>query len=240
MQIHTDRLVKRYKGRTVVDGISLDVSQGQVVGLLGQNGAGKTTTFYMVVGLVRPQSGYVWLDDRDITRQPMYQRARDGIGYLPQEPSIFRKISVEENLLLPLQCSRLTAREQRERVEGLIEEFNLGRVRKQKGFSLSGGERRRVEIARVMALRPAFLLLDEPFTGVDPIEVASIRQTVAHLKSRNIGILITDHNVQATLLSTDRTYIMKRGQIMTHGTPQEIAADPVARQEYLGEDFRLQ
>jgi lipopolysaccharide export system ATP-binding protein len=240
MQIHTDRLVKRYRGRTVVDGISLDVAQGQVVGLLGQNGAGKTTTFYMVVGLVRPASGYVWLDDRDITRCPMYQRARDGIGYLPQEPSIFRKLSVEENLLLPLEQSRLSSREQRARVESLLEEFNLGRVRKQKGFSLSGGERRRVEIARVMALRPAFLLLDEPFTGVDPIEVSSIRQTVAHLKSRNIGILITDHNVQATLLTTDLTYIVKSGRIMTHGTPREIAADPIARQEYLGEDFRLQ
>lgn len=240
MQVHTDRLVKRYKGRTVVDGISLDVSQGQVVGLLGQNGAGKTTTFYMVVGLVRPESGYVWLDARDITRKPMYQRARDGIGYLPQEASIFRKLSVEENLLLPLQHSRMTPRDQRARMEGLLEEFNLGRVRKQKGFSLSGGERRRVEIARVMALRPAFLLLDEPFTGVDPIEVASIRQTVAHLKSRNIGILITDHNVQATLLTTDRAYIVKRGRILTQGTPHEVASDPVARQEYLGEDFRLQ
>ncbi len=240
MQIHTDCLVKRYGGRTVVDGISLDVGQGETVGLLGHNGAGKTTTFYMVVGLVRPESGYVWLAERVLTRVPMCRRALAGIAYLPQEASIFRKLSVEDNLRLGLQLSGLSSREQRSRVEGLLEEFHLLHVRKQAGYSLSGGERRRVEIARSMSLRPAFVLLDEPFTGVDPLEVESIQQTVAHLKARGIGILITDHNVVATLRTTDRAYIVKNGRIMTAGTPEQIAADPVARREYLGESFRLQ
>jgi lipopolysaccharide export system ATP-binding protein len=239
MHIRTDRLVKSYKKRRVVDGISLDVGQGETVGLLGHNGAGKTTTFYMVVGLVRPESGYVWLDDRDVTRVPMYERARAGIGYLPQEPSVFRKLTVEENLRLVLEMNGIRGREQQQRVDRLVEEFNLGHVRHQTGISLSGGERRRVEIARCMALRPAFLLLDEPFTGVDPIEVNAIQTTVADLKSRNIGILITDHNVTATLAATDRAYIVKNGTILTHGTPEQVTADPIARREYLGENFRL-
>jgi lipopolysaccharide export system ATP-binding protein len=239
MQIRTDCLVKSYGGRRVVDGISLDVSQGEIVGLLGHNGAGKTTTFYMVVGLVRPESGYVWLDDRDVTPVPMYRRARSGLGYLPQEASVFRKLTVEENLRLVLQMAGLSQREQEVRVERLIHEFNLGQVRQQPGISLSGGERRRVEIARSMALRPAFILLDEPFTGVDPIEVNAIQTMVFDLKARNIGILITDHNVTATLAATDRAYIVKHGQIMTQGTPEQITNDPVARREYLGESFRL-
>lgn len=239
-QIHTDELVKSYRGRPVVNGVSLDVSQGETVGLLGRNGAGKTTTFYMVVGLIRPDSGHVLMSDRDITRMPMFMRARAGIGYLPQEASVFRKLSVEDNLRLVLQHAGMRSRERRARVEELLDEFHLQQVRRQKGYSLSGGERRRVEIARVMALRPAFLLLDEPFTGIDPIEVDAIRDTVADLKKRNIGILITDHNVEKTLATTDRAYIMRDGRIMTAGTPEEIVMDPIARRDYLGENFRLQ
>jgi len=239
MQIRAEQLVKRYRGRTVVDGISLEVNQGEIVGLLGHNGAGKTTTFYMVVGLVKPHGGHVWLGERDITRMPMFERARAGIGYLPQEASIFRKFSVEDNLRMVLQMNGLTDQEQSRRVEALIEEFNLSQVRHQVGISLSGGERRRVEIARCMALRPSFLLLDEPFTGVDPIEVNAIQRTVADLKARDMGILITDHNVSATLAATDRAYIVKNGRIMTAGTPEQITIDPVARREYLGENFKL-
>lgn len=239
MGIHADRLVKRYRGRAVVNGISLDVNPGETVGLLGHNGAGKTTTFYMVVGLVRPESGYVWLDEREITRMPMYRRARAGIGYLPQEPSIFRRISVEDGLRLVLEFTPQRRRAREARIEALLEEFNLTQVRHQPGYSLSGGERRRAEIARCMALQPAYILLDEPFTGVDPIEVSSITQTVARLKARGIGILITDHNVAATLAATDRAYVVKNGQLLTAGTPHEITRDPIARKEYLGEDFRL-
>jgi lipopolysaccharide export system ATP-binding protein len=239
MRIRTERLVKRYRRRAVVDGISLEVNQGEIVGLLGRNGAGKTTTFYMVVGLVKPDSGHVWLDDRDLTRVPMFERARAGIGYLAQEASIFRKISVEENLRMVLELSGLSAKEQSRRVDSLIDEFNLSQVRYQPGISLSGGERRRVEIARCMALRPRFILLDEPFTGVDPIEVNAIQRMVADLKARDIGILITDHNVSATLATTDRSYIVKNGSIMLAGTPDAITNDPMARREYLGENFRL-
>ena len=231
--------MKRYRRRRVVDGISLTVNTGETVGLLGHNGAGKTTTFYMIVGLVRPNAGRVYLDQRDVTRMPMHQRSRTGIGYLAQEPSVFRKLSVEDNLRLVLQMSGLPAKVQRERIDRLIDECNLNHVRHSKAFVLSGGERRRVELARALATEPAFILLDEPFTGVDPIEVASIQAMVAELKRRNIGVLITDHNVPATLATTDRAYIVKDGKIMTAGTSEEIANDPVARKAYLGENFRL-
>jgi lipopolysaccharide export system ATP-binding protein len=239
VQIQTENLIKRYRGRTVVDGISLSVSQGEIVGLLGHNGAGKTTTFYMVVGLVRPDGGRVLLDGNEITRRPVYLRARSGIGYLPQEASVFRKLSVYDNLRLVLETTRLSAAEQKERAERLMADFNIAHLRDQKGYLLSGGERRRVEIARALATRPAFILLDEPFTGIDPIEVHTIQQLVAELKARGIGVLITDHNVRETLATTDRAYIVKDGKIMTSGTSDEIAEDPLARQFYLGEHFKL-
>ncbi len=239
MEIRTDQLEKSYQGRRVVEGISLDVRQGEIVGLLGHNGAGKTTTFYMVVGLVKPDSGHVMIDDQEISPLPMYRRARLGIGYLAQEASVFRRVTVEQNLRLVLEFSGLSQAEQDRRTEQLLDEFNLAQVREQRAITLSGGERRRTEIARCMALRPAFLLLDEPFTGVDPIEVNAIQRIVADLKRCGIGVLITDQNVSATLGTTDRAYIVRRGRIMTAGTPEEIAVDPVARQEYLGENFRL-
>jgi lipopolysaccharide export system ATP-binding protein len=239
MQIHTDNLVKRYRGRTVVDGVSLSVGRGEIVGLLGHNGAGKTTTFYMVVGLVRPDGGRVLLGSDEITRQPVYRRARAGIGYLPQEASVFRKLSVEENLRLVLETTRLSQGERKSRAEQLMAEFNIGHLRHQKGYSLSGGERRRVEIARALATDPGFILLDEPFTGIDPIEVHTIQQLVAELKARGIGVLITDHNVRETLATTDRAYIVKDGKIMTSGTPDALAEDPLARKYYLGEHFRM-
>lgn len=239
MQIQTENLVKRYRGRTVVDGISLSVSQGEIVGLLGHNGAGKTTTFYMVVGLVRPDGGRVLLEGQEITRLPVYRRARAGIGYLPQEASVFRKLSVSDNLRLVLETTSLSAAEQKERAERLMVDFNIAHLRDQKGYLLSGGERRRVEIARALATRPAFILLDEPFTGIDPIEVHTIQQLVAELKARGIGVLITDHNVRETLATTDRAYIVKDGKIMTSGSSAEIAEDPLARQYYLGEHFRM-
>jgi lipopolysaccharide export system ATP-binding protein len=239
VQIQTENLVKRYRGRTVVDGISLSVSQGEIVGLLGHNGAGKTTTFYMVVGLVRPDGGRVLLEGQEITRLPVYRRARAGIGYLPQEASVFRKLSVSDNLRLVLETTSLSAAEQKERAERLMVDFNIAHLRDQKGYLLSGGERRRVEIARALATRPAFILLDEPFTGIDPIEVHTIQQLVAELKARGIGVLITDHNVRETLATTDRAYIVKDGKIMTSGSSAEIAEDPLARQYYLGEHFRM-
>jgi lipopolysaccharide export system ATP-binding protein len=239
MQISTDNLVKHYRGRAVVDGISLQVREGEIVGLLGHNGAGKTTTFYMVVGLVRPDGGRVLLDGKDVTRLPVYRRARAGIGYLPQEASVFRKLTVEENLRLVLEMTNLSAKDQKARAEQLLEEFNITRIRDNRGQTLSGGERRRVEIARAMATSPAFILLDEPFTGIDPIEIHTIQQMVAQLKQRGVGILITDHTVRETLATTDRAYIVKDGKIMTSGTSDEVARDPIARKYYLGEHFEL-
>jgi lipopolysaccharide export system ATP-binding protein len=239
MRIQTDSLVKRYRGRTVVDGVSLCVGQGEIVGLLGHNGAGKTTTFYMVVGLVRPNSSRVLLSDRDITRQPVYRRARAGIGYLPQEASVFRKLTVQDNLRLVLEAANLPRAEQKARTERLLEEFNVAHLRHQKAYLLSGGERRRVEIARALATQPSFILLDEPFTGIDPIEVHTIQQLVAQLKSRGIGVLITDHSVRETLATTDRAYIVKDGKIMTSGTSEELAQDELARKYYLGEHFEM-
>ncbi|MFN3650232.1 MAG: LPS export ABC transporter ATP-binding protein [Armatimonadota bacterium] len=237
--IRTEGLVKSFRRRRVVDGISLEVRQGEVVGLLGQNGAGKTTTFYMVVGLLSPDGGKVWLGDKNISRLPMYRRARAGIGYLPQEPSVFRKLTVEENLYLILQMHRLSWKERRSRVDQLLEEFNLTHLRKSRGATLSGGERRRVELARALSTQPRFILLDEPFTGVDPIEVHAIQEMVADLKTRNIGVLITDHNVRETLAITDRSYIVKDGRIIASGTSQEIAQDRQAREHYLGAHFSL-
>jgi lipopolysaccharide export system ATP-binding protein len=237
--IRTERLVKSFQRRRVVDGISMEVRQGEVVGLLGQNGAGKTTTFYMIVGLLRPDGGRVWLGSSEVTRQPMYRRARGGIGYLPQEPSVFRKLTVEENLTLVLETRRLSVAERRKRTEALLEEFNLGHLRHQRAASLSGGERRRVEIARALAPGPDFILLDEPFTGIDPIEVNAIQEMVRDLKRRNIGILITDHNVRETLEITDRSYIVKSGQVIASGSSEEIARNPLARLHYLGEQFQL-
>ena len=239
MEIRTEELVKSYRGRRVVDGISVEVHEGEIVGLLGHNGAGKTTTFYMVVGLVKPERGRVMLSGRDVTRLPMYRRARAGVGYLPQEPSVFRKLTVEENLRLVLQMARMPVGEQKVIVEQLLEEFHVGHLRHQIGYQLSGGERRRVEIARALATRPSFILLDEPFTGIDPIEVHTIQQLVAQLKSRGIGVLITDHSVRETLATTDRAYIVKDGKIMTSGTSEEIANDSLARKYYLGDHFEM-
>jgi lipopolysaccharide export system ATP-binding protein len=239
LELATDRLVKRYKQRTVVGGVSLNVRQGEIVGLLGKNGAGKTTTFYMVVGLVRPAAGRVLLDGQDITAMPMYKRARAGIGYLAQENSVFRKLTVEENLRLVLQVQKLSKKEQDHRIDTLLDELNLGRVRKQVAQTLSGGERRRVEIARTLSTRPAFVLLDEPFTGVDPIAINDIQELVRHLKDRNIGVLITDHNVRETLSITDRSYIINEGQILIEGDPQTVVSDPKARKYYLGEGFSM-
>ena len=239
LTLSTDGLVKSFRGRRVVDGISVSVQQGEVVGLLGQNGAGKTTTFYMIVGQLRPERGRVMLGERNISSQPMYRRARRGIGYLPQEPSVFRKLTVEQNLWLVLESQRLSNKERKERMEALLEEFNIAHLRYQIALSLSGGERRRVEIARALATRPQFILLDEPFTGVDPIEVGAIQQMVFDLKRRDIGVLITDHNVRETLATTDRSYIVKDGKVIASGTSEEIAEDPLARRYYLGSEFRL-
>lgn len=237
--IRTEGLTKTYRRRRVVNGISIEVNRGEVVGLLGKNGAGKTTTFYMVTGLVRPDRGSVWLGSRNISRLPMHRRARLGIGYLPQEASVFRKLTVQENLSLVLEMYRMRGSERRERIEMLLAEFNLAHLRHQRAEVLSGGERRRVEIARALATRPNFILLDEPFTGVDPIEVDAIQEMVLDLKRRNIGVLITDHNVRETLATTDRSYIVKDGEVIASGTTQEVADDAVAREHYLGHDFRL-
>lgn len=239
MKLHTNMLVKKYRARTVVKGASVEVSQGEIVGLLGPNGAGKTTTFYMIVGLVTPNAGRIFLDDTDITREPVYRRAQRGIGYLAQEASIFRKLSVEDNIRSVLEMTKFTKEYQREKVESLISEFGLQKIRKSLGIQLSGGERRRTEIARALALDPKFILLDEPFAGVDPIAVEDIQNIVAHLKDRNIGILITDHNVHETLTITDRAYLLFEGDILKSGTAQELADDPEVRRVYLGQNFEL-
>lgn len=239
MSIRVEGLVKRYGGRKVVDGVSLHVERGEVVGLLGPNGAGKTTTFYMIVGLERPNEGEIWLDDHNITRLPMYQRARLGIGYLSQEASIFRKLTVEQNIMAVLEVAVKDKEERRRRLEELLEEFDIARVRRSKGYTLSGGERRRTEIARALAVSPSFMLLDEPFAGVDPIAVADIQAIVAHLKQKGIGVLITDHNVRETLAITDRADIMHSGRILVSGSSVDIANDPEARKLYLGERFTL-
>lgn len=239
MQLRAENIVKKYGKRTVVKGVSYHVNRGEIVGLLGPNGAGKTTSFYMTVGLVTPNEGKVFLDDREITQEPMYRRAQLGLGYLPQEPSVFRKLSVEENILAVLQMTKLSKKEQLEKLETLIGEFSLGHVRSNKGDSLSGGERRRTEIARALATDPNFILLDEPFAGVDPIAVEDIQGIVARLKDRNIGILITDHNVQETLSITDRAYLLFEGNILREGTAEELAADEQVRRVYLGQNFEL-
>lgn len=239
MRIFTRNLVKRYGKRTVVNHVSFEVSQGEIVGLLGPNGAGKTTSFYQVVGLIKPDEGEVFLDDLNITKLPMYKRARMGIGYLPQEASIFRKLSVEDNIGAVLEMTKLTKSEQLARRESLLEEFRLTHVRKSPGDVLSGGERRRTEIARALAVDPKFILLDEPFAGIDPIAVEDIQTIVARLKFKNIGILITDHNVQETLSITDRAYLLFEGQILKAGTAEELAADEQVRKVYLGQQFVL-
>ncbi len=238
--LRAEGLTKRYRKRTVVDDVALSVTQGEVVGLLGPNGAGKTTTFYMVVGMVRPDAGRVWLGGDDITRLPMYRRARRGIGYLAQEASIFRNLTVEENIAAVLEFQPISKEARRERVEELLGEFGLGKVRGSKGYVLSGGERRRTEIARALATRPRFILLDEPFAGIDPIAVEDIQHVVAGLQTRGIGVLITDHNVHETLAITDRAYLMYEGQIFKQGTAEELADDPEVRRRYLGEQFTLE
>jgi len=239
MILQAKNLVKKYSGRTVVGDVSVEVSQGEIVGLLGPNGAGKTTTFYMVVGFVKPQSGKVFLEGEDLTPLPMYKRAQRGVGYLPQEPSVFRKLSVEDNIRGVLEMTKLSKAEQAEKLEDLIEEFSLEKVRKNKGDTLSGGERRRTEIARALATSPTFILLDEPFAGIDPIAVEDIQSIINRLKTKNIGILITDHNVQETLSITDRAYLMFEGKILKAGTAEELAADEMVRKVYLGQSFEL-
>ncbi|HNR07413.1 MAG TPA: LPS export ABC transporter ATP-binding protein [Saprospiraceae bacterium] len=237
--LRSEHLFKRYGQREVVKDVSVNVKQGEIVGLLGPNGAGKTTTFYMVVGFIKPNSGKVFLDSQDITDFPMYLRARRGIGYLPQEPSVFRKLSVEDNISAVLEMTHLSRKEQEIKLESLIDEFGLHKVRKNKGDSLSGGERRRTEIARALATNPKFILLDEPFAGIDPIAVEDIQTIVAALKLKNIGILITDHNVQETLSITDRAYLIFEGAILREGTAEVLAADPLVRKVYLGSSFEL-
>jgi len=239
MILQAKNLVKKYSGRTVVGDVSVEVSQGEIVGLLGPNGAGKTTTFYMVVGFVKPQSGKVFLEGEDLTPLPMYKRAQKGVGYLPQEPSVFRKLSVEDNIRGVLEMTKLSKTEQAQKLEDLIEEFSLEKVRKNKGDTLSGGERRRTEIARALATSPTFILLDEPFAGIDPIAVEDIQSIINRLKTKNIGILITDHNVQETLSITDRAYLMFEGKILKAGTAEELAADEMVRKVYLGQSFEL-
>ena len=237
--IRTDNLVKQYKHRTVVNHVSINVKQGEIVGLLGPNGAGKTTSFYMIVGLIQPLEGKIFLDDNDITGMAMYKRAQMGIAYLPQEASVFRNLSVEDNIMAILQFTDMTKDEQKDRLEELISEFNMQKVRKNKGSNLSGGERRRCEIARCLASNPKFILLDEPFAGVDPIAVEDIQTIVAKLKDKNIGILITDHNVHETLSITDRAYLLFEGSVLKAGTAEELAADPQVRKVYLGSNFEL-
>lgn len=240
MQLRTENVVKIYRSRTVVKEVSVEVSQGEIVGLLGPNGAGKTTTFYMIVGIIKPYSGRVFLDDLEITKMPMYRRAQLGVGYLAQEASVFRHMTVEDNIMSILEFRKdLDIAQRKEKLESLIDEFGLQKIRRSKGIQLSGGERRRTEIARALANDPKFLLLDEPFAGVDPIAVQDIQDIVAHLKDRNIGILITDHNVHETLSITDRAYLLYEGSVLHHGTPEEMAADPDVREKYLGRDFEL-
>jgi lipopolysaccharide export system ATP-binding protein len=239
MKLHTNKIRKSYKGRDVVKGVTIEVQQGEIVGLLGPNGAGKTTSFYMMVGLVKPNSGKVYLDGKDITNLPMYKRAQMGISYLPQEVSVFRKLSVEDNIMAILEMTDLNKEERKQKLEKLLEEFSLNHVRKNLGNLLSGGEKRRTEIARALATEPKFVLLDEPFAGVDPIAVEDIQSIVAELKNRNIGILITDHNVRETLSITDRAYLLFEGSILKSGTAAELAADEQVRKVYLGKNFEL-
>jgi lipopolysaccharide export system ATP-binding protein len=239
MKLHARNLIKKYKKRTVVDNISVEVEQGEIVGLLGPNGAGKTTTFYMIVGLIKPNEGEIFLDKNNITQLPMYRRAKRGIGYLAQEASVFRKLSVEENIMAVLEMRKMTKAQIREKTDMLLEEFSLTHVRKNKGVVLSGGERRRTEIARALAVDPSFVLLDEPFAGVDPIAVEEIQTIVAQLKKKNIGILITDHNVNETLSITDRAYLMFEGKLLKAGSAEDLAADEQVRRVYLGQHFEL-
>jgi lipopolysaccharide export system ATP-binding protein len=239
MKLRAENLVKSYKGKEVVKGISIDVNQGEIVGLLGPNGAGKTTSFYMIVGLIKPNSGKIFLDKVNITKYPMYKRAQNGIGYLAQEASVFRKLSIEDNIMSVLELTDFSKEERHTKMETLIEEFGLSHIRKSRGDLLSGGERRRTEIARALATDPNFILLDEPFAGVDPVAVEDIQRIVAQLKDKNIGILITDHNVQETLAITDRTYLMFEGSILKHGQPEELAEDEMVRKVYLGQNFEL-
>lgn len=248
MRIFTENLEKKYKGRLVVSGVSIDVNQGEIVGLLGPNGAGKTTTFYMIVGLIRPNGGRVFIEREDeakkkiiedITEEPMYIRAQKGIGYLPQEASVFRQLSVEDNIMAVLEFRNMSSMQRNERMEQLLNEFSLQKVRKSKGNQLSGGERRRCEIARALASNPKFILLDEPFAGVDPIAVQDIQSIVMKLREKNIGVLITDHNVHETLRITNRAYLLIDGKVFKGGTPQELVADEIVRQKYLGDNFEL-
>lgn len=239
MKLRTENLVKRYRSRVVVKGVSIEVNQGEIVGLLGPNGAGKTTSFYMIVGLIAPNEGNIFLDDKNITHDPVYKRAQNGIGYLAQEASVFRKLSVEDNIRAVLEMTKIDKHEQAERVELLLHEFGLMKIRKSLGYQLSGGERRRTEIARALAIDPKFILLDEPFAGVDPIAVEDIQSIVAKLKEKNIGILVTDHNVHETLSITDRAYLLFEGSILKAGTSQELADDEQVRRVYLGKNFEL-
>ena len=239
MKLRSENLVKRYKQRTVVDKVTIEVSQGEIVGLLGPNGAGKTTSFYMIVGLISPNAGEIYLDNEKITKLPMYKRAQSGIGYLAQEASIFRKLTVEDNIRAVLEMTKLSKTEQNKKLESLLDEFGLQRIRKNRGDLLSGGERRRTEIARALAVDPKFILLDEPFAGVDPIAVEDIQAIVSHLKDRNIGVLITDHNVHETLTIVDRAYLLFEGRILKAGTAEELASDEQVRKVYLGKNFEL-
>ena len=239
MRIHCRDLVKKYGKRTVVKGVSFDCNQGEIVGLLGPNGAGKTTSFYMITGLIKPNGGQIFLDDEDSTELPMYKRSQKGLGYLAQEASVFRKMSVEDNVMSVMELSHFSKEERRERLENLIAEFRLEKVRKSYGIQLSGGERRRCEIARALAIDPKFILLDEPFAGVDPIAVEDIQHIIAKLKTKNIGIVITDHNVHETLAITDRAYLLYDGNILESGTPEQLANNPEVRKRYLGQNFEL-
>jgi lipopolysaccharide export system ATP-binding protein len=239
MRLRAEKLVKKYGSKKVVKDVSLEVKQGEIVGLLGPNGAGKTTSFYMIVGIIKPTAGNIYLEDQNITKFPMYKRAQNGIGYLAQEASIFRKLSVEDNIMSVLELTSLSKTERHDKAESLLEEFGLTHIRTNRGDLLSGGERRRTEIARALATDPKFILLDEPFAGVDPVAVEDIQKIVAQLKHKNIGILITDHNVQETLAITDRTYLMFQGGILKHGVPEELAEDAMVRKVYLGQNFEL-
>jgi lipopolysaccharide export system ATP-binding protein len=239
MILRAENLVKKYKSRVVVKGVSVEVNQGEIVGLLGPNGAGKTTSFYMIVGMIRPDSGKVFIDEVDITKEPMYKRAQKGIGYLPQEQSVFRKLTVEDNIMAVLEMTKLSKKEQKDKLESLLDEFTLQKVRKNLGELLSGGEKRRTEIARCLAVSPSFILLDEPFAGVDPIAVEDIQSIISKLKNKNIGILITDHNVHETLTITDRAYLLFEGNILKAGTAEDLANDEQVRRVYLGKNFEL-
>ena len=239
MKLRAENIVKKYRKRTVVKGVSFEVSQGEIVGLLGPNGAGKTTSFYMIVGLIKPLSGKIFIDDEEITNLPVYKRAQKGIGYLAQEASVFRQMSVEDNILSVLEMTKLPKDEQHQKVETLLTEFGLQHIRKSNGYQLSGGERRRTEIARALAIDPKFILLDEPFAGVDPIAVEDIQHIIKKLRDKNIGVLITDHNVHETLNITDRSYLLYEGSIMKAGTAEELASDEEVRRVYLGQNFEL-